>query len=411
MTSAIESRDRIKYTDYLGSSQQGKNCFLNQPVLYKPWNRELVVQKCTKDLISPTELSSMYGVSIRTIQMWVTSSGAKLPLKYKKKIVKVKKVKLDPCTKKRPSLSLGDVLPKERAPEELMSPETLLPENGSGPDKDTKYKKPYMSFAQLIAEALNNAPEQTLVLSDIYKAINAKYPYYKLETRGWQNSIRHNLTLNENFIKKGKKWELSKDVPKLLLERKHKYLKYRRKTSESSEINRLKNNRFCIRCDQKFSSKQDLIQHIENIHDGEDMLKEFAKNPQKRPSLSLSVSLHCPMCRFETSRKNCLDAHIKSHISCEQCGVVFPGKRQLAVHLTTHKQKKKNVCMFCNREFNDKSNKWRHEKICKKRPEGVKLLGQEGNKPFKCNECEKAFFTKQYMKVHKKKFHNQNDAF
>ena len=28
----------IKYTDYLGSSQQGKNCFLNQPVLYKPWH-------------------------------------------------------------------------------------------------------------------------------------------------------------------------------------------------------------------------------------------------------------------------------------------------------------------------------------------------------------------------------------
>ena len=36
MASSILSRDRIKYTDYLGSSQQGKNCFLNQPVLYKP---------------------------------------------------------------------------------------------------------------------------------------------------------------------------------------------------------------------------------------------------------------------------------------------------------------------------------------------------------------------------------------
>ena len=36
MASSIVSRDRIKYTDYLGSSQQGKNCFLNQPVLYKP---------------------------------------------------------------------------------------------------------------------------------------------------------------------------------------------------------------------------------------------------------------------------------------------------------------------------------------------------------------------------------------
>ena len=30
-----------------------------------------------------------------------------------------------------------------------------------------------MTYAERIAEALNNAPEQTLVLSDIYKAINA----------------------------------------------------------------------------------------------------------------------------------------------------------------------------------------------------------------------------------------------
>ena len=51
--------------------------------------RQLVVQQCTKDLISPAELSKTHGVSIRTIQMWVTSSGARLPLKYRKKITKV----------------------------------------------------------------------------------------------------------------------------------------------------------------------------------------------------------------------------------------------------------------------------------------------------------------------------------
>ena len=68
-------------------------------------------------------------------------------------------------------------------------------------ENDSGYKKPSMSYAQLIAEALNNAPEKALVLSDIYKAINAKYPYYELETQGWQNSIRHTLSLNKNFIK------------------------------------------------------------------------------------------------------------------------------------------------------------------------------------------------------------------
>ena len=88
-------------------------------------------------------------------------------------------------------------------------------------ENDSGYKKPSMSYAQLIAEALNNAPEKTLVLSDIYKAINSKYPYYELETQGWQNSIRHVLSLNENFIKgntksgmvdnRGGYWKLKED--------------------------------------------------------------------------------------------------------------------------------------------------------------------------------------------------------
>ena len=36
MASSIMSCDRFKYTNYQGSSQQVENCFLNQPVLYKP---------------------------------------------------------------------------------------------------------------------------------------------------------------------------------------------------------------------------------------------------------------------------------------------------------------------------------------------------------------------------------------
>jgi len=125
-------------------------------------------------------------------------------------------------------------------------------------------KKPYLSFAQLIAEALNNAPGKTLVLSDIYKAINAKYSYYKLETQGWQNSIRHNLTLNKYFIKgnkasgflgkdekRGWYWKLSTDVPKALLETKQKYSANKRK---------------CEFCHKDFETRLDLNQHIQESH-------------------------------------------------------------------------------------------------------------------------------------------------
>ena len=95
--------------------------------------------------------------------------------------------------------------------------------SNSEEEEESGHKRPYLSYSQLIAEALKNAPEQTLVCSDIYKAINAKHPFYQLETKGWQNSIRHNLTLNKNFIKEERfgqvgYWKLSKDVPKSLLE-------------------------------------------------------------------------------------------------------------------------------------------------------------------------------------------------
>ena len=33
----FQTHDRLEHTDYLGPSQQGENCFLNQPVFYKHW--------------------------------------------------------------------------------------------------------------------------------------------------------------------------------------------------------------------------------------------------------------------------------------------------------------------------------------------------------------------------------------
>ena len=102
--------------------------------------------------------------------------------------------------------------------------------SNSEPDENPGHKRPYLSYNQLIAEALKNAPEQTLVLSDIYRAINAKHPYYKLEAEKWKKSIRCNLSVNKNFIKveklekviglekRGCYWKLSKDVPKSLLD-------------------------------------------------------------------------------------------------------------------------------------------------------------------------------------------------
>ncbi|GAA5932267.1 hypothetical protein JCM1841_005178 [Sporobolomyces salmonicolor] len=61
--------------------------------------------------------------------------------------------------------------------------------------------KPTWSYAALIGQAIFSTEERKISLADIYAFIMRSYPYYKKEDAGWQNSIRHNLSLNECFIK------------------------------------------------------------------------------------------------------------------------------------------------------------------------------------------------------------------
>ena len=72
----------------------------------------------------------------------------------------------------------------------------------------------------MISMAIANAPDRHLSLHGIYNFITDRFPYYASHPnqKGWKGSIRHNLALNECFMKlpkkpgsKGHEWAIDPD--------------------------------------------------------------------------------------------------------------------------------------------------------------------------------------------------------
>uniref|UniRef100_A0ACB8E646 Uncharacterized protein n=1 Tax=Sphaerodactylus townsendi TaxID=933632 RepID=A0ACB8E646_9SAUR len=107
---------------------------------------------------------------------------------------------LSPCSVKKEMEKENQTPRQEGAVEPI--------EEGPGPSSSTASwpksftERPPYSYMAMIQFAINSTERKRMTLKDIYSWIEDHFPYFKHVAKpGWKNSIRHNLSLHDMFVR------------------------------------------------------------------------------------------------------------------------------------------------------------------------------------------------------------------
>ena len=101
---------------------------------------------------------------------------------------------------------------------------------------------------------------------------------------------------------------------------------------------------------------------------------------------------------------------------CGLCRKTFKLQRFINRHLKNHSQLKRYLCTFCGKGFNDTFDLKRHTRThtgyYKKFRFKINFFFViKGVRPFKCNQCEKAFTQRCSLESHQRKVHGLNQTY
>ncbi|KAK3927203.1 Zinc finger protein 675 [Frankliniella fusca] len=160
----------------------------------------------------------------------------------------------------------------------------------------------------------------------------------------------------------------------------------------------------CKICLKKFSSEDDLNDHVKWDHDTSGQCRYCGKKIDKPKALKHHELRHtqesnhhqCQECKRIFKTKTGLRHHAASHTGqfkycCDFCGRGFMSRMMLEEHRSCHTKEERYVCDVCGQKFTFQSTYWIHRKW------------HENPYPYKCSFCGRFFKHSSLLAVHKRK--------